>query len=151
MKRGFLLASFITGRIICCNIFIITINFGLCSENFGKTYKFTSPRTFAKIEQRNVFPYKNYLRDYIQRSAHHALPSLFSWAKKIFFLHKIRTKKQQKMTYKRGRAAKKWCPKLVYVLFSVSKFSLLGFSWGSDGITAKSKKNTWKSLLVYLR
>ena len=42
--------------------------------------------------------------------------------------------------------SKQWCHshKLFYVLFSVTQFFLLGFSWTSDNITVDNKKRTSK-------
>ena len=57
------------------------------------------------------------------------------------------------MTKKIDVQPKKWCPshKFFYVLFLVTQFFLLGFSCSSDNTTANNKKNTSKSISVYLR
>ena len=56
------------------------------------------------------------------------------------------------MKNKRGHTAKKWYPsfRFIYVLFPVTQPFLLDFSQSSDSIRVKNKKNTFKSLSVYL-
>ena len=80
MKRGFLLTSFITGRVVR-STHLLTITFGLYT---------CFPCKFSK---KNVFLYNKYLRDYIQLYSQLSLSEFIqniSFCFKIFSLRKVK-------------------------------------------------------------